>query len=120
MKYEQFLEEIINGGIEGCKQDYSGPNDKDRLEGSIAGFEACRGKNPQQLFEEYSKASKLAEEAFSLLVENYWYFRCFQMEVEWVCNVVSAGTKIQLLSWLPTTAGVMRAGKILGVRQMSN
>ena len=52
--------------------------------------------------------------------DNYWWFRCFQLEVEWVCNVVSAmlmneGHHTPLLSWLPTANGAMKAASIVGI-----
>lgn len=117
MNYEEFLERIINDGIEAAKKDYEGEKEKEKLEGSIAGFEACRGKNPQQLVDEYKKAMQLQQEAFILRVENYWWFRCFTLEVEWVINVVSAGIRIELLSHLPTARGLFKAAEILGVEK---
>jgi hypothetical protein len=41
MTYNDFLNQIIEDGIIAAKEDYAGPQDKNRLEGSIAGFEAC-------------------------------------------------------------------------------
>lgn len=43
---------------------------------------------------------------------------CFQMEVEWVLNCLSAADidRTPLLSHLPTARGVMKAAEVLGVR----
>lgn len=52
MTYLETLERIINDGIEAAKEDYGrkdSPENKARLKGSIEGFEACRGKTPEQL-----------------------------------------------------------------------
>jgi len=117
MTYEEFLEQIIETGIEGVNKEYEGTSSKqdDKRDGSIAGFEACRNKKPAELISEYAKAMKLQQEAFILRVDNYWWFRCYSAQVEWVLNVVSAGTRTSLLSHLPTAKGTLAAAKILGV-----
>ena len=40
MKYLNFLNEVINQGIAGVKLHYPDPDDKIKLNGAIAGFEA--------------------------------------------------------------------------------
>jgi len=120
MDYNQFLRRIIDEGIAAVTADYTEESDKDRLEGSIAGFNACRDKLPEQLVEIWTKASADVNEAFGDREKKYWWLRCFQLEVEWVINVVSAmlineGQK-PLLAWLPTANGGMKAASILGVQ----
>lgn len=119
MNYQYFLEQVINDGIEAAKSDYSGPKDKERLDGSIAGFEACRKKNPDELVDVFQKASEDMNQAYIEQKSNYWWYRCFQAEVEWVCNVVSAMLINEghhtLISYLPTSSGVMKASEIIGV-----
>ena len=132
MGYNEFLNIIIDTGIEAAKKDYTKPEDKDRLEGSIAGFEACRNKTPEELPEIYSTAGEYAhKEAMAYMnykvgckdkskeetILAYRYFRCYQAEVEWVCNVISAmlinQNKPPIFSHLPTTRGMMRAIQII-------
>lgn len=119
MTYNEFLTRIIDEGIAAATADYTDPKDKERLEGSIAGFNACRNQLPEQLVETWSEANKKCNDAFFEQRENYWWFRCFQLEVEWVCNVVSAMLVNEgqdpLLAWFPTANGVTKAASILGV-----
>lgn len=117
MIYKDFLERVINEGIEAAKESYKQEYQKEKLEGAIAGFEACRGKNPVELVDEYSKALKLQQEAYVLHVDNYWWFRCYTLEIEWVINVISAGTRLNMLSHLPTSRGVFKAAQILGISE---
>jgi hypothetical protein len=124
MNYIEFLNRVINEGIDAAKSDYTDPKDKLRLDGSIAGFEACRDKQPGELIEVYNKAGSDCHTAFLEQKEDYWYYRCFQAEVEWVCNVVSAMMLNEgdspLLSWLPTANGAMKAASILGLEVSQN
>jgi hypothetical protein len=122
MDYTEFLTRVVDEGIEAATSDYTKESDKQNLEGSIAGFNACRNKSPEELIEVWNEASKKMNEAFGEQKDNYWYFRCFQLEVEWVCNVVSAmlmneGHTTPLLSWLPTANGAMKAASIVGVAE---
>jgi hypothetical protein len=123
MNYNEFLSRIIDEGIDAAKSDYTDPKDKLRLDGSIAGFEACRGKQPNELVEVWQKANDNMNNAFHEEKNDYWWYRCFQLEVEWVCNVVTAmlmneGFNEPLLSWLPTTNGVIKAATILGKTEL--
>jgi hypothetical protein len=115
MDYNEFLTRVINEGIEAATADYTDPSDKERLEGSIAGFNACRDKLPEELVAVWQKATNDMNSA----LDNYWWYRCFQLEVEWVCNVVSGMLvnegQNSLLSWLPTANGMMKAASIIGV-----
>lgn len=119
MTYNEFLDRIINDGIAAAKADYTKPEDVERLEGSIAGFEACRNLQPQELVDMFVTAGKYVTETFGDKQSKYWYFRCYQLEVEWVINVVSAILMNQgqspLLAYLPTSRGVMKAAEIVGV-----
>jgi hypothetical protein len=120
MNYNEFLTRVIDEGIAAATADYTEESDKERLEGSIAGFNACRDKSPEQLVELWTKAGMDVNNAFGDMEKRYWFFRCYQLEVEWVCNVVSAmlmneGQK-PLLAWLPTANGGMKAASILGVQ----
>lgn len=121
MDYYEFLNRIIDEGIAAATADYTDPSDKQHLDGSIAGFNACRNKLPEQLVETWTEAGKLVNAAFGDPEENYWYHRCYQLEVEWVINVVSAMLVNEgqdpLLAWLPTANGMMKAASIIGIAE---
>jgi hypothetical protein len=120
MSYGEFLEHVINEGIKSVERDYTGTSERqqDKKDGSIAGFEACRGKAPDELIKEFEKATKLQQEAYILQVDNYWWFRCYTAEVEWVINVISAATGRRLLPFLPTAAGIIRANEIMKLKNL--
>lgn len=118
--YEQFLSRVIEDGIAAANADY-----RDRLperRGSVCGFEACRGKSPAELAE----ALEMAQQAVAALIRResefgtstYWYYRCMQLEIEWVCNVVSAALTNENLPVIirPTARGVLKAAEILGAK----
>lgn len=119
MTYEEFLARVINEGIEAAKADYSKESDKLKLEGALAGFEACKGKSPDGLGELRIATFKATQEAFRTQVRDYWHIRCYQAEVEWVCNVVSAMLNAEGLAMItyPTAKGIMKAADILGVKE---
>ena len=124
MDYNEFLTKVIDEGIEAAKADYTKESDVQNLEGSIAGFNACRDKTPEELIDVWNEASKKMNEAFGEQKDNYWWFRCHQLEVEWVCNVISAmlmnqGNYTPLLSWLPTANGVNKAASIIDTSQIN-
>jgi len=121
MIFSEFLERVINDGIEAAKADYSKPEDDARLKGSIAGFEMCRNKTPNEIYHLFLNAQKEIGDwwmkgAISE-VEQYWYLNCKMAEIEWVANVISA----ILISQgerpivIPTARGHLKAAEILGV-----
>ncbi len=120
MEYKEFLERIILDGMEAVKRDYAGDVQKNKREGALAGFEACMGLEPLELVDMFHTATKYMTNAMRDTKDSYWYFRCYQMEVEWVINVVSAMLLNQgapaLLSHLPTSRGLFKAAEILGVK----
>jgi len=122
MNYQEFLEKLINDGIDAVKEDYK-PGDN-RLKGSIKGFEECRGQPPDVLYTLLIESRKTADEKFIETqegdkkgVDEYWYFQSRAGEIEWVCNSVSAMLVNQGLPPLipPTCRGAMNAARILGV-----
>jgi hypothetical protein len=122
MDYLQFINRVIDEGINAAKKDYTKPEEKTRLEGSIAGFEACRNKMPHELIEVDDEARQYAHQAyFERDSEKYWWFRCYQLEVEWVMNCVSAMLLNEgeepLRSFMPTVNAMTKAASIIGVRQ---
>jgi len=124
MDYFEFLDKVINEGITSATLDYTEESEKEKLDGSVAGFNACRKKTPEELILVWQEANNKANESFLDEMNNYWYYNCFKLEVEWVCNVVSAllineGHK-PLFSWLPTANGCNKAAKIVGINTIEN
>lgn len=126
MSLEEFIKQIIEQGIEAAKRGYKRKDEKALLKGSIAGFEACLGKNPLQLQELLDQARKnvfglFARKANPIKKETdkYWEARGFELEVEWVCNCVSAILYNQKLPVIitPTARGMIVASKIVGVKK---
>jgi|ERR1035437_1208620 hypothetical protein len=126
MNYGDFLEAVINDGIVAAEVDYPDYPDEEKdeekqittnlkREGSVAGFEACRGLEPEELRALYLEAEHNNQMAFGDVAEDYWYWHCYACEVEWVCNVVSA-LLMQLRQEVitaPTARGVLKATEVL-------
>jgi len=115
MDYNTFLERVINEGIEAAKEDYK--DDPQKRDGSVEGFEACRGLRPHELYELLQDSGKAQQKAFREQSNDYWRIRCRQAEIEWVCNVVSAMLANSGLTPIitPTARGVQKAASIVGV-----
>ena len=115
MNYDQFLDTIVNDGVRAARRDYKGG---DKLKGSVAGFEACRGEGPAGLAVLLDAASAAAREARGREAADYWWFRCYELEVEWVCNCVSAMLRNEGLPTIvaPTCRGAIKAADVLGGR----
>ena len=82
MNLADFLDRVIEDGIAAARADYCRPEQKAKLEGSIEGFEACRGKDPEALAQLAARAAKDTELARMHLHEDeisageYWKKRC--------------------------------------------
>lgn len=115
MLYKYFLDRIIDDGIKACRESYK--DDTQKRDGAVAGFNACRGRSVFELRQQLDIARKAANAAFAVDKSNYWYLRCFEAEVEWVCNVVSSALQNQGEDpiVIPTARGYMKAAEILGV-----
>ena len=118
MDLAQFIERVVIDGIVATRADYKEPRQKQKLEGSILGFERCRGKNPQELMALLREAQEATLKAYTEQVESYWFIRCQELEIEWVCNCVSAVLVQRGLSpiFTPTARGALKAAEIVGVR----
>jgi hypothetical protein len=116
VEYLKILERIINDGIEAARKDYA--SEPDKLKGAVAGFAACRGKQPAELAALFLEAQERTRQAFRLRVENYWEIRCYDAEIEWTCNCVSAVLLNQGLPVIvnPTARGMLKAAEVVGVR----
>lgn len=115
MDYGTFLNRIIEDGIAAAEKDYV--DDQQKRDGAVRGFNECRGKSPEELVVLWTEASKRAQDAHLEDAGDYWFWRCRNAEIEWVCNVVSAMLvnqgKPPLFSWHPTAHGGMKAAEIL-------
>lgn len=90
MEYNEFLNLTISDGMNAARCNYDEAKDANKLSGALAGFEACRDKEPEELREIYTETISYINNARrDHDLQAYWYFRCYQLEVEWVCNVVS-------------------------------
>jgi hypothetical protein len=123
MTYEEFLTHVIDEGISAAKADYTRLEDKARLDGSVEGFEACRGKHPidlQKLFWDARQKSQTAYHEVNdkqITDEEYWRINSFEAEIGWTCNVVSAMLMNEKMAPLdplmPTARAVMKCAEIL-------
>lgn len=113
--YTDFLKRIIDDGVAAVHIDYK--NSAEKRDGAVAGFEACRGKDPSELAVLLGEANLERQRAFHEQRSNYWYYVCYHAEIEWTCNVVSSALWNQGLPLIitPTTRGYMKAAEILGV-----
>ena len=139
VNYIQFLNRVIEDGKAGARESYStrsnhgeGHHKAAKLRGALAGFEACRGKDPMQIRDLYFAANEACEATRAGIEVNgtpaqldaYWEARCKTLEIEWVANVVSAAMqnegKDPILAHLPTARGALRASAILGTEKVSS
>jgi hypothetical protein len=96
--HEYFLQTLVDDGIAAVTRNYADCPHK--LEGSIAGFEACRGKSPGQPRELLTDCEAMDERLMKTALKDadlardrlhdFWRLRCLIQEVRYLCNVVSA------------------------------
>jgi hypothetical protein len=115
MNLGEFTNKVIEQGIESAKYSYSSPKDANCLKGALAGFEACRGKDPDQLRKLLEEAAEAVIKARSDRDENFIEIECYFMEIEWVCNVVSSILLYNKMPSIvhPTGRGAMAAYRIM-------
>lgn len=121
MTLPEFTTRIIDRGIEAARRDYAAPGAKSKLDGSIAGFEACRNLSATDLSELLQRASAEAESGrldLTKEISERWRLICFSDEVEWVCNCASVilvnDGQPPIRDWLPTARAVLAAAEIVG------
>lgn len=115
MTLEEFAVAVIERAKAAAMQSYA--SQPLNLKGALAGLEACRGQNPEQLVALLKKAAVIRNQAYN--TAHYWQHRCYEAEVEWVCNCVSAAMKENGYEPImkPTERGLAMAAEILGVRE---
>ncbi len=108
-----FLSVVIEDGIAAARKSYA--NDPEKRAGAVAGFEACRGKSPTELLALLEGARSDTRLAYVLDARDYWRARCYEAEIEWVCNCVSAVLENEGHAPIinPTYRGVMKANAVL-------
>jgi hypothetical protein len=114
MNLEDALEQIIEMGLRSVVKDFKEGSDK--LEGSIDGFNACRGLTAmglRELLAAEHDATKEAKES-----DGYWKQRYREIQVEWVCNVASAILHNEGFPVIipPTARGMIAAAKVIGIQ----
>lgn len=91
LRYQDFLTKVIDESIQAATKDYEArPDQEHKLQGSVAGLNACRDLSPPQLGALLQRSQNVHRLCFHRTVlERYWRVTCFMHEVEWVCNVIS-------------------------------
>lgn len=127
--YVQLLDRVISDGIAEVQEAYKDADDPDgtrhhqqKRVGAIAGFEACRGKQPTEIVALYNSMHRDSYVTASVGVHSadntrrHYYQRYYELQLEWVLNVLSVGLSRPLLAHLPTYRGAMKYAEIVGVR----
>lgn len=118
MNYSEFLNRVIETGIEGARHDYNDPLNSTHalmLKGAIEGFDLCREKSPEQLNSCLLSTGQQCAQAFQADADDYWLHATRNREVEWVCNCVSCLLINEGLSPIiqPTAQAMLHTNHIL-------
>lgn len=116
MPYLDFLNAIIDDGIEAARADYTKPHQTNLRDGAIAGFEECRGLDIMAVEALALEAAKRARQAMQDRAADHWYWRGRSAEIGWVRDVVTA------VQWVfghapqvrPSGRALVKAYEILG------
>lgn len=124
MNYIEFLTQVIERGIKSCSADPIINKHPKRLEGSIEGFNACRDKTPEELAALLAETRRKGHNARLDSegkreddLEDYWKARHYELQVEWVCNCVSAMLMNEGKGVIipPTARAMINISEIIGV-----
>lgn len=112
MNLREFIDRVIEDGIVSL---LNTTTNERKQQGGVAGFNACRDKSPPELLDVLSAARLSVSQAYAEQDKDYWWYRFYEAQVEWVCNCVSAVLMNQGLPILvqPTARGVLNAQRIL-------
>ena len=114
MTYEDFLHHVITDGIQAAKTDYTSPEEAEKLQGSLEGFDRAGGKSIPELLEVFRETRAKADDLMNQnILKGYWRVRCAEFEIEWVLNCLSAFQHEPLLGHLPTARGFIKACEVL-------
>lgn len=117
MTMNDFVAAVVDKGQAAAREHYVDPRHRQKLAGSLAGFEACRGQSIGDLATLLAAARDATRDARERQVAYYWWFRCYELEVEWVCNCVSVLLHQEGIPTIvpPTARAAMTAAAIVGV-----
>lgn len=83
--YWKCLDDYITAGMIGAIADYTNPDEKHMLDGSLAGFNACRNKTFEELYEVASEvASYMMDAYYRDNKDVYQFYLCYHAEVNFV------------------------------------
>jgi hypothetical protein len=116
-----FIDRVCADGIVAARAFYARPNQADRLQGAIEGYELCQGiEHTDHLMEALHKANARAMQALGDQAYDYRRWSSRVCEIEWVCNVVSAAFVTKGFPPLgplwPTVRAMIKAANILGTK----
>lgn len=130
MSFALFLNQVIDDGLAEVKEVYDehDPREMHKLAGAIAGFELCRDKDVDQLaallVEQRGRTARYRQDLhqkYDVDVGDhaslaYWQQRFCELQVEWVCNVVSCALAHQGAPPIvtPTARAMVKCATILG------
>jgi hypothetical protein len=119
MPYRDFLNAVIDDGIEEVREAYAKPGDAGKRDGAIRGFEECRGREPSELLLLQAEADRAVHDKRVAQAADYWYWRYRALQVGWVLNVLSAAEHAagREPHVPPTARGMLKAADILGVAE---
>lgn len=118
MNREDLLNAIIDDGITEVLLAYQRPDQKQKRDGAVAAFEACRMKSDKELLVLMENAREEAKQAMHGRAEDYWWHRMYELQVEWTLNVLSAAMYANDMTPIinPTQRGMNKAIDILGIK----
>lgn len=117
MNRTELLDAIIDDGTTEVPMAYPRPDQRDKREGAIAGFAACRGLDDEDLKRLLAASREATGKAMASNDVRYWWHRMYELQVEWVLNVLSAAMAANG-STPPTgytARGMLKAADVLGV-----
>lgn len=120
MTREELLDAIIDDGVEECRHTYLRPDQREKLEGCLEGFEACRGRTDGELLELLAARTAQVHDMMAAgTTAGYWRARCAVLQIAWTLNVLSAAAYAHGRAPLipPTSRGMAKAAEILGVER---
>ena len=117
MSHIDLLNAVIDDGMTEIPIAYPRPDQADKREGALAGFEACRGLDDTALVALLEKAQVATRTAMTSQDARYWWHRMYEAQIEWTLNVISAARHAHGMPTLiaPTARGMTKAVDILGL-----
>lgn len=110
---------VIDEGIAAARQSYARPDQAHKLQGSIAGFEACRNLDAMALDALLLTERAASDELYRSRAgdDEFWTQRCKVAEIEWTANVMSAALMNTGLPVIvsPSARGVLCADRCLKI-----